>query len=1471
VSAFDSKMEEFQRELDNMTDVAVSDSNDVVWDDDDEDWEEDVLSSWEVPEHRKQNVDGNPPRNLIRCIQVENGRPLRGYHKDAEPFIRVHVLYPHLINALRNVLTAFNGESDYRPWGDGAPAAPPPPVRGWCPQPPEHFDLYECNFDYVQRWLLDRGINGATPWLRAENMAPVQNEYDRISTCELEFRVNESDVRALTQRADECNNAELELESGMSELIAWDIEVVSPRGVGFPDPDTHTDRCPIVQIGVSHSLFRGAERVRRAFHIFVLGSCPPIQTLQGEDIHVWAFATEAHMLESFRNFVVGVDPEYIIDFNGANFDRRYFLNRAEHLGVGKVCSYLGRRKFQRMKMVKRVITTRANGAQTIYKGVAAGRALADLCISARKGDLGGAKLKSNTLNAVAAHFLEGFNQKAEIAIDKLEEINKTEEGRGRIAVYCVQDCDLLVRIVDRLGWIPDQVEHAGLVGVTVSNIITKGVQIRVTSSLFHAAKALPVPLFIPYEPMINLPPLKGAIVLKPKTGFYSLPVGCLDFESLYPSIGDSFNGSWETIPTEDDIVRYGFVEGKDYHRPFEGIPFLDKSILVGIWVLCTRTMLEKRRAVKKEMKKFPENSHWWKVLNAKQMALKRTANSYYGYTADPKSPNPEMRIARTITGVGRVCIMESKRLISRFQRKLGIPFDAEVVYGDSVVGDTAVVVRIDGAHLHISRIDELVPDQAFRVDLDGKESWNPQGRLEVWSDGGFVRVERMMRHMCKKNIMRVVTHTGIVDVTEDHSLLLEDRAQPISPKKVHAGDALLHALPAFLDNLPVLASDLDLGAFSLWELGYRVGRGLFGEALPVHLFFNGAGELRVPDEIVFGPAPSAREFFRGLVSAQNCGYENEHSAGLTLKCRGKELATAVWLLAVRERYNVSINPQHDPNMFMLTLNTHTLRKSPTHVKKVVNVGGVLGYVYDFETVSGHFAVAPGNMVVHNTDSIMILFSRPERGLEQTDRPDRMDIGETFFWLDVMGDYISRHFTPPIRLRFEKTMMPFLLMAKKAYAFRKYEGFEKNQDNVRRCVDWLMENPTGEIPGGWPPADSFVKSPRLTVRGLDNVRRSAAELKKTMIEEVLRLILMEDMVGEAVKYVRDTLEELLSGNMSFDRLIMSAQFAKKVEDYKVLPAHVALAVRMQQRQTAGVADDAPLLGDRVQHIAVPASKRAKKVEFVEDPKWAASHGIPYNASWYLNHHLRKPLERILVPVIGIKRTADVFDGKRVVRGTGTLREFKRRRTGRLWNGFVVLPKCARCHLSIQQTLDEGEAGCSDGPPAPVGDMLCGECACALGPEGIQQLLNADVDKLIAVEKTTNAIHAQCTTCAAQSGLKNIDDCATKDCTIFWQRTKAREQLAKLRKTADKWCAAIGVDPVEHLQQAAARELGDIEDSVCDMLATCTPCAAKQQLDDVDACPSADCEIVDRRSRARARAGELAQTSEALLKILARRKT
>lgn len=131
---------------------------------------------------------------------------------------------------------------------------------------------------------------------------------------------------------------------------------------------------------------------------------------------------------------------------------------------------------------------------------------------------------------------------------------------------------------------------------------------------------------------------------------------------------------------------------------------------------------------------------------------------------------------------------------------------ATVVYGDSVGADTPLLLRFEGKYVDYVRADQVAEtlaagDGAAATRLwsayqGDKEAFCPPRPIEVWTERGWTAVNRVIRHRAGKKMFRVLTHTGCVDVTEDHSLLNPD-AEKVKPTEISIGSALLHAdLPA---------------------------------------------------------------------------------------------------------------------------------------------------------------------------------------------------------------------------------------------------------------------------------------------------------------------------------------------------------------------------------------------------------------------------------------------------------------------------------------------------------------------------------------------------------------------------------------------------------------------------------------------------------------------------------------------------
>ncbi|KAF3652214.1 DNA polymerase delta catalytic subunit [Capsicum annuum] len=231
----------------------------------------------------------------------------------------------------------------------------------------------------------------------------------------------------------------------------------------------------------------------------------------------------------------------------------------------------------------------------------------------------------------------------------------------------------------------------------------------------------------------------------------------------------------------------------------------------------------------------------------------------------------------------------------------------------------------------------------------------------------------------------------------------------------------------------------------------------------------------------------------------------------------------------------------------------------------------------------HHMVLHVQVIYGDTDSVMVQFSVPT--VEEA-----MKLGRE------AADYISGTFIKPIRLEFEKIYYPYLLISKKRYA------------------GLLWTNPD--------------KHDKMDAKGIETVRRDNCLLVKNLVTECLYKILVDRDIPGAVQYVKNTIADLLLNRMDLSLLVITKGLTKTGDDYEVKAAHVELAERMRKRDAA----TAPGIGDRVPYVIIKAAKGAKAYEKSEDPIYVLENNIPIDAQYYLDNQISKPLLRIFEPIL-----------------------------------------------------------------------------------------------------------------------------------------------------------------------------------------------------------------------------------------------
>lgn len=114
---------------------------------------------------------------------------------------------------------------------------------------------------------------------------------------------------------------------------------------------------------------------------------------------------------------------------------------------------------------------------------------------------------------------------------------------------------------------------------------------------------------------------------------------------------------------------------------------------------------------------------------------------------------------------------------------------------DSVSGDTPLLLRKNNK-IYIKTIDSIGGFQGNHT----QQKEYARTDFEVWTDNGWTSINKIMRHRVTKRMYRIVTQSGVVDVTEDHSLL-DKNGNKIAPLKCDTDTQLLHAFPKFEKNI----------------------------------------------------------------------------------------------------------------------------------------------------------------------------------------------------------------------------------------------------------------------------------------------------------------------------------------------------------------------------------------------------------------------------------------------------------------------------------------------------------------------------------------------------------------------------------------------------------------------------------------------------------------------------------------------
>ncbi|KAL7719301.1 DNA polymerase [Entamoeba marina] len=596
-----------------------------------------------------KNVDGDGTFMVSVTILADHHSLMHYHFQENQYFIKLTLRLPKFVPILRGLLS--DGSVDQK-----------------------RHTTYESDLLFVLRFMVDKKIAGCS-WLRAAASHYVLAQPDeQKSKCALEIHVHAEDLISLGVDNEFSSIPPL-------RILSFDIEC-SGRPGSFPTPDLDE----VIQI--ANYVVEVGNPVPIMKNVFVLRGCSDIP---GADI--FGFKTEAEMLQAWSDFVNAIDVDIFTGYNIMNFDFHYLFERAKILKLNDF-GKISRIKHDKVSTRSTVFQSKAVGqrdSKELFN--MSGRVAFDMFQVIQQNY----KLRSYSLNFVSSNFLG--DQKEEVHYSDITKFhNGSDDDRAVIAVYCLKDTYLPIQLLDKLMSLVNGVEMCRVTGIPLSYLLPRGQQVKVITQLYRYANASN--LLIPYYTRSggSSEKFKGATVIKPLKGFYREPIATLDFSSLYPSVMIAHNTCYSTLlpnirgpqnSTLDDIPD---IESKlkeyqltkdDVELSPNGDVFVKSEKKKGILPEILQHLLSARRQAKKDMAvekdEFRKN-----VLNGRQLALKISANSVYGFTGAQVGKLPCMAIAQSVTSYGRAMIDLTKDTVEKhYCIKNGYKWDAVVVYGDT--------------------------------------------------------------------------------------------------------------------------------------------------------------------------------------------------------------------------------------------------------------------------------------------------------------------------------------------------------------------------------------------------------------------------------------------------------------------------------------------------------------------------------------------------------------------------------------------------------------------------------------------------------------------------------------------------------------------------------------------------------------------------------------------------------------------
>jgi len=351
--------------------------------------------------------------------------------------------------------------------------------------------------------------------------------------------------------------------------------------------------------------------------------------------------TEREIIERFIKVVDELDPDIISGYNIDGYDLPVLDQRSKALGWKELplardhsgFFHLGER-FWRVD----------------------GRIITDVwwAVKAERLSL---HMKQETLDYVAKQLLgEG---KHELARRKIDE--EWERDREKVIRYCLNDADLSLRILEKIGRIEKTLDLAAVSKLPLEDVLHGRTSNLIDSILIRAADRAGVAV-----PMMKMrggrvEQIEGGYVHSLQPGMYEWVIS-LDFRAMYPSLIIENNICFTTVSGAGTVVSP------------TGAKFLSVDVKKGLLPVILANLMGDRQEVRAKMReeKDPQMKEFYRGL---QDAIKVLMNAFYGVLASSFYRFNDPKVGASITAFARETI---KGIIGELEKDA-----VKVVYADT--------------------------------------------------------------------------------------------------------------------------------------------------------------------------------------------------------------------------------------------------------------------------------------------------------------------------------------------------------------------------------------------------------------------------------------------------------------------------------------------------------------------------------------------------------------------------------------------------------------------------------------------------------------------------------------------------------------------------------------------------------------------------------------------------------------------